>query len=159
MTPHQLKTFAHHQAGHAVACCYLKVAFKRVTIDSDEPHFITNKKRGAYSESQIIATYAGEYAQRKSGRRGRMTANSVEDHVACRVMRDDFSDQDSLCDMLQGRLLRRRAELFVDLRWEDIQVVALGILERKRLTHAEVVKVLNKVEGNTSRSVTPRESQ
>jgi hypothetical protein len=141
-TKHQLKTFAHHQAAHAVAHYYLKIGFKSVTLENSEPHFTSIKGRGAYTEAHIIACYAGMYAQRKAGHRGRMTHNSVVDFELGAEMWDDCADDDHLCDILQRQLAQRRAEVLVELHWPDIQKVAQALLDRKRLSHAEVVKAI-----------------
>jgi hypothetical protein len=75
-----------------------------------------------------------------------MTWSSVEDHKTCQEMWDIVGDEDSQCSMLQGQLARRRAEVLVHLCWEDIEVVALGLLAHKRLTYAEVVQTIDSVE-------------
>ena len=146
-----LEATAYHEAGHAVAAVFQAVRFEYVTIEADPTrgnagHIARSFRKPKTLEhfyADGVMTMAGEAAQR------RFRSSSVRRHHSGgdREAAVDLALRAG-CDGPQAELLVKlwglKAEALVEMRWPQISQVALALIDRRRLTEAEVREVTMK---------------
>jgi ATP-dependent Zn protease len=164
--PDPLRGTAIHEAGHAVASFYLHVKIKQVTIipaerslghmrhapirfaRQGEPYEFDDSEKGiARTERRIILLWAGPLAERRFAPRSRWRVGAGSDFDVMVELFGQIQGEDDEAAKLYGRLLRRRAEILVELRWKDIVAVADALLEHKTLDAEGVRAAIHRAHG------------
>jgi hypothetical protein len=152
-SPAQRRTFAYHEAGHAVAIHVLGYAFVAVEI-YDRP---VDKEAGAVVRDTLqdeillihdmVISYAGPLAQCRRLKRGKLNA------IVVREGSHDFNHADKCADQLAslypgiegfefvGQAMALAKEL-VKRRWSDIEIVAEALITGGRLSYDEFCALL-----------------
>ena len=144
---------AHHEAGHAVASCHLRLRFERVTIkpqdDSlgrvsyESPSWLAEDypdvtRRRA--KRDIIVSYAGQIAEEKfRGCKPRYGADGDNQNIAELAFRSCGSAE--MADAFLRECFAASTDV-VNNRWKEIQAVAAALLERSTLTYKETIEVI-----------------
>lgn len=159
----RLERTAYHEAGHAVASYFLHVKIKAVTIIPSEEtlgqlthpplHFgrqgvFDDSVRGINrAERHVIVLLAGPLAERKFAPHSRWRLHAGSDFDSMGELFGRIQGEDDEAATLYGRLLWRRAQRLVELRWKDIGAVAQALLEHKRLDAAGVDTAICRAHG------------
>ena len=145
-----------HEAGHAVAAYYLGVSFPRVTIEPDarsrgrvmmgsfqlrkDGEFNLTPARVRTAENRAIVAYAGCLSCRRLDKRSRWRATGAADFEVADELLDALAELDDTCgpDAKARRaykaLLRRRAEVLVEMRWRQIVSVGAALTSARTLS-------------------------
>ena len=156
---------AYHQAGHAVANELLGLRTIRVSIVNDDGrfgrclsprslvyHYTKKQELRRIGRDQIVATYSDweaevRYSPNANPQWSEEDFDSVADHAqdcdvhprSCKYPGDD-------AHLKYLRQLQLEAKKLVLEHWAKIEVVAKALLERKQLTGAEVITLIEPVE-------------
>jgi hypothetical protein len=158
-----LRVTAIHEAGHAVASFYLHVKIKAVTIipAKDSLGKLTHPpirfaRDGEFDDSvrgidraerHVMVYWAGPLAQRRFAPRSRWRIAASSDFAGMSELFSRIQGADDRAAILYGKLLHRRAQLLVDLRWKDIEAVADALLEHKTLDAEGVRAAIDRTHG------------
>jgi hypothetical protein len=152
-----------HEAGHAVAAFYLRHRVRKVTIvpTGDALGHVRHNpimfaKQGVFddslrgiarAETRIIILYAGPIAHRRFRPKSPWKLGGTSDFDLASKLMSHLEGPDYKCNRLYDRLLWRRAELLVDLRWRDINAVAKALLRHRTLNAREVNAAIDRAHG------------
>jgi hypothetical protein len=152
---------AYHEAGHAVAAVALRVGPVFASIVPDPAHGTLGHVKHRpwpsgpppdadlpdrvrrHAEPRIILALAGVVAEkRRHGRRHNWVGADADTRAAIDYMGDFVSDR-----QLQPYInwMWARTEDFVDLRWPEIEAVALALLDRRTMRGREIRDVVRSV--------------
>ncbi len=130
---------AHHEAGHAVATCRVDLVGGAVTIKPKDGKLgLTlhegDSITGATDDLQAIIAYAGYAAEKRHNSRADKTGS--------------ISDEESAEFYAHGKEeeLRKKAEKIVAESWEQIECVAMALLEDEILMWEEWDVIINAVD-------------
>ena len=161
-----------HEAGHAVAHVVLGVDFDYATIEPDgdsagrvaytRPHYIVESwndgerddpRLRIHIENELIITLCGPAAQRikfpRSHHNNTITLSNGEKVLArgtdhsqvTRTIFDLFGPNDQVRWKYE-RYIAARAHALVEANWNDIEAVANALLKDRRLSEADVRRVM-----------------
>jgi hypothetical protein len=166
-----LRATAQRQAGHAVACMYLGLRFRYVTIPKKDEtrgrvQFGGEKKRQAedlrFSQDQsfrirdprhLIARFAGQIAEHRfTGRRFMHLSDSDDQRIANDAFHCWFS---SNTERAYLHYCWCAAEDVVRQRWTDVEAVATQLLEVRMLRENDVREIVFRTSGPQQTTVAP----
>ena len=152
----RLEGTAIHEAGHAVAAYYLRVRIKYVTIVPNGDAHVEFGRHGVFdhslrgtdrAERHIMVRFAGQIAERRRAPHSKWRRGGWIDRAAALELFSRIDHPDLKVRDLHLKLLWRKTECLVELRWQDIQVVADALLKHKRLDATQVAAVIDKAQG------------
>lgn len=153
---------AYHEAGHAVCAVFLQRAFRHATIVADEEYGSLgcvefhqypaalmsylqstdqgSPRGGAMVECEVIHRLAGTIAEAKATDNGppENSWRSDRKQMADIVLRVTGSADEAEAYV---EWLRIRSKALVNKLWPAIEAVALALLDKKRLSRAEIRKI------------------
>ncbi len=158
------RNIAIHEAGHAVAAFFQHRRILRATIvpDTDTLGHVLHPRlrfgdrwsfddspRGIdRAEKYIVGSYAGPLASRKWAPRSRWRQMGASDFDSASEMLSRLAPHgDHEYNRLYHKLLWRRAELLVDLRWREIEAVADELMQKRTLDQEGVRAAIFKALG------------
>jgi hypothetical protein len=143
------RNIAIHEAGHAVAAFFQHQRIVRATIIPTTEwlgHVLHSPlkfaDRGMFDESlrgidraekRIVVLFAGPIAARKFEQRSHWRMVGRSDFDSAAKMFSYLESDDDEYNRLYGKLLWRRAELLVQLRWPEINAVADELVRHRTL--------------------------
>ena len=158
-----LRIAAYHEAGQAVASRWYKHRFGQVSIDPDDktlgslmwfsPAAVDTPRERLKAEAFPVICFAGQAAtQRFLGRRPPRYSYKSDNVNTVRVMSYFFRSWDARKSFLELCFFESRD--LIKWQWCAIEAVAQALLERKRLTEAEVIEVMERASPGNDASAT-----
>lgn len=150
------RVVAVHEAGHAVAGYWLGRPFRYVTIISGNgslghvqsrslgkrfnPEINLTPRGREIIDSEVSVCFAGPIAEKRFTKRWNRAGADADWRTAFNLASYIAGDEDELNAYLKWRTVV--AEQLVTNRWNQIVAVAASLVERKRLTYAEVDAII-----------------
>jgi hypothetical protein len=147
---------AYHEVGHAVAAWHYGLKFSYVTIVPELEIGLAGQVRGleydehSIQENVIVGYFAGRIAESKIGgirprfsyrwratRKGSPPDNAIAFTLASHHFHNRNQTQ---CDYM--KYCWRLSRDLVNLRWEEIMVLATALLERQTLQYADAIELI-----------------
>ncbi len=156
MTKRSLAATAYHEAGHAVAARWQNVKFKEVSIlpRNDTSGHVTPTSPPRWFEPDVRSD---ERSHRRVEAQARVMLAGVAAEARFKGRHDwrgassDLGQAVFLLHYICGsngeleayvKLIRIQARGLVEAHWNEVQAVAQALLDRERLTAAEVVEII-----------------
>lgn len=149
-TTNFFKTVAHHEAGHAVVCIRLGIAFRHVMLAADgTSHVKMWRRHGAKGSSaqrierEIIMLLAGNIATKRYDQRAAGLGAHQDAVQAYTLAAGIVGVTDTSCPRTEKYMagMRKRAAVIVGECWPQISAVAKELKARKRLEYSDVARI------------------
>lgn len=154
------KKTAYHEAGHATARYFLKLAFKYVTIepnkdslghvkpfpppDSFQPDTFDDSRTRTRIEKQIIAYYAGHAAEFVLTGRKNWSGASSDNHNAVNLAHY-YCGSETQASLFLAWMWQRTVDwIKLPYHWKAVEALAKELIIRQRLSSKDAKKVIAK---------------
>lgn len=147
---------AYHEAGHAVISYWLNIPFKYVTIVVNEdalghmkswpmptwfkPDIEMSPRIKDKLEKEIMVFLAGHVSEKKFTKHHNHIGASGDNQIAVDLALYFGGDEKTTTLLL--KYLSSCVERQVDFKWKNIEAVAFALIDRKKLSKAEVSEIL-----------------